>query len=140
MTLRQGQVDSIKLQRDYILLKTKETIYHLPLTTEIIYNSTGQTLSLTNIKTGMYFQNYSYNGQHVLVINEKDAFYGVITGKYNAEKSLLDEDKLMIRYNESTRHYGTQLMDGSRVIAFCQILTRSIPPQGTPLAIFVFQN
>lgn len=139
MTLRQGQVDSITLQKDYLLLKTKETIYHLPLTTEIIHSSTGQSLALTEVKKGLYFQNYYYQGQHVLAINESDAFYGVITGIYDAKKSLI-ADELMMRHHESTKCYGAQLIDGAQVIAFCQILTRSIPPQGTPLAIFVFKN
>lgn len=137
--LRQGIIDAIELEKDYILLQTKELIYHLPLTTEIIYSSTGQSLSLAQLEQGFHFQNYSYNGQHVLVVNEEDSFYGVMYGQYNAEKSRIEEE-LMMRHNEKTIHYGVQLEDGAQVIAFCRIMTRSIPPQSTPEGLFVFRK
>lgn len=139
ITLRQGVIDQITLEKDYILLKTEELIYHLPLTTEIIYSSTGQSLSLAQLEAGFHFQNYYYNGQHVLVVNEEDAFYGVIYGEYSEEKSRIDEE-LMMRHNEKTLHYGGQLENGSQVIAFCRIMTRSMPPQSTPEGLFVFRK
>ncbi|MBQ0138433.1 MAG: hypothetical protein KBT36_03980 [Kurthia sp.] len=135
--VREGKIHSITLQKDYILLKTKDTLYHLPLTTEIIHSATGQALTLKDVTSELYFQNYFYNGQHVLVVNEQDAFFGVMCGEYHAEKSMID-DQLMMRHNETTRRYGAKLADKSKVIAFCKILTRSIPPQGTPIALFVF--
>lgn len=137
--LRQGVIDELTLEKEYIRLQTKELIYHLPLTTEIIYSSTGQALSLAQIEQDFHFQNYYYNGQHVLVVNEEDAFYGVIYGEYSEAKSRIEEE-LMMRHHEKTIHYGPKLEDGSQVIAFCRVMTRSLPPQSTPEGLFVFRK
>lgn len=139
LIVRQGIIDEIKLQKDYIRLQTTDTIYHLPLTTEILYSATGQSLTLAQLEKGFHFKNYFSNGQHVLVVNEKDSFFGVIAGQYDAEKSRIGEE-LMMRHHEKTVHYGSTLENQTNVIAFCKILTRSIPPQSTPEAIFVFRK
>lgn len=139
LTVRQGIIDEIKLQKDYIRLQTENTIFHLPLTTEILYSGAGQSLTLAQLEKGFHFKNYFHNGQHVLVVNEKDSFYGVISGVYDAEKSRIGEE-LMMRHHEKTIHYGSTLENQTSVIAFCKIMTRSIPPQSTPEAIFVFKK
>lgn len=135
--LQQGVITDVKIQHQTLLVTWEDRIFHLPLETKIIDNSSGETVALEDIKAGYYCRIYSYNGQYVCVVNERDAFYGVIYGVYNAETSMI-EDELLMRHHEQTIHYGAPLEHQVQILAFCKILTRSIPPQGTPMAIFVF--
>ncbi|HEY4531991.1 MAG TPA: hypothetical protein VIG43_02250 [Kurthia sp.] len=137
--LREGIIDQIAVAKDYILLQTTACIYHLPLTTEILHSSTGKPMQLSNVKKGYYFHAYSYNGQHLLAVNEKDSFYGVFHGEYHEKNHLID-DQLMMNLHPKTKKYGSTLVDGAQVIAFCRMMTRSIPPQSTPDALFIFKK
>lgn len=137
--LLQGIITTIKRQQNTLIITLTDRIFHLPIGTNIIHNSSGQLVDIEEVKAGYYCRIYSYNGQYVCVVNERDAFYGVIAGEYNAERSMI-EDELLMRHHERTIHYGASLENKVQMLAFCQILTRSIPPQGTPLAIYVFAS
>lgn len=135
--VQQGIIAHVKIQHQTLRITLTDQIFHLPSETKIIDNSSGQLVEIRNIKAGDHCRIYSYNGQYVCVVNERDAFYGVILGEYDSEKSMID-DQLLMRHHEQTIHYGAPLENNVQMLAFCKILTRSIPPQGTPMAIFVF--
>lgn len=137
--VQQGIIVDVKLQHQTLLLTLTDRIFHLPKETIIIDNSSGELVALEDIKAGNYCRIYSFNGQYVCAVNERDAFYGVIFGAYNVEKSMIG-DQLFMRHHESTIHYGAPLENAVHMLAFCKILTRSIPPQGTPMAIYIFKS
>lgn len=137
MNMREGKLSNICVKDDYIKLETHSTIFHLPLTVEILHSSDGKRRRLNELRAGMFFQNYFYGGQHVLIVSENESFFGVISGEYDPATNLIG-DELLMRVSDSTKMIGTKLKAGSQVIALCKIMTRSIPPQSTPLTVFVF--
>lgn len=135
----EGKIEQLQMEKTYIYLQTKDFIMHLPITTEVIDWETGDTISLHKIPAQSYFRLYRLHGQYVLFISEKSTFYGLYEGIYNEMTSCIS-DVCMIRHSAQTKKYGARLTDGAYVIALCKITTRSIPPQSTPTALFVFRK
>lgn len=135
----EGKIEQLYMEKTYIYLQTKDFIMHLPITTEIIDWKTGETRSLHKIPAQSYFRLYRLRGQYVAFISENPHFYGLYEGIYNEATSCIG-DVCMIRHSSQTKKYGARLTDGTYVIALCKITTRSIPPQSTPTALFVFRK
>lgn len=135
----EGKIEQLQMEKTYIYLQTKDFIMHLPITTEVIDWETGDTISLHKIPAQSYFRLYRLYGQYVLFISEKSTFYGLYEGIYDEATSCIS-DACMIRHSAQTKKYGARLTDGAYVIALCKITTRSIPPQSTPTALFVFRK
>ncbi|GEK33583.1 hypothetical protein [Kurthia sibirica] len=136
---RQGIISKTTVKDDYILLQTVDCIFHLPLTTEILHGGDGERRTVDELKKGDHFINYFSHGQHVLVMKEQDDYFGVISGVYDAEKKMVDHALIMRVDAHKTKHLGAPLQNGSNVLAFCQMMTASLPPQATPTTLFVFK-
>ncbi|MEK5530079.1 hypothetical protein MKX79_11945 [Viridibacillus sp. FSL R5-0468] len=134
----------------FILNITKETL---------IFNSTSyEPLLVSELKRGFFIHAYVHELQPAMMIfppqfsptlvlvNEKDLFYGNKVGTYNAETSLVEAD-LRLNISQNTKiidavgeSIATEKLDGHDIAVFFKMSTRSIPPQTTPQKIILLDD
>ncbi|MBK3493736.1 hypothetical protein JFL43_02450 [Viridibacillus sp. YIM B01967] len=125
----------------------------------LLFNSTTyESLQASDLKPGFFIHAYVHKHQPatrifppqisptLVVANEKDLFYGVKVGTYNAATSLIETDlRLNIGPNtkmlaEAGQNIEAEQLDGHDIAVFFKMSTRSIPPRTTPNMIILLDD